>query len=500
MTAPVAPADARNCAEFFRAIGAAYGDLPAIALGERTLTYAELEEQSRALAKGLLRRGIAKGARVGILMPNSPEWAVAWAAVTRVGGIAVALSTFLKPPELARVVRHGDLHGLIMQPGFLSSDFVANVEAAFPAARDSSPELFLADAPYLRWVALVGGNAPGWARTASWLVDESDELEPLLAAAEAELHHDDPAAVIYTSGQSALPKGVTHSHGNIMRKVHYHVPNFGPQHGVEAVASMPFFWVGGIALQLLIILEVGGIVRCMDAPTSGGPALGSITRTAYFQPNGLVSALGMSETFATYAWGHGEFHAEHPICTPMEVFDPEVEIRVVTPDGTTAREGETGELRVRGRGITIGLHKVDRRDAFDADGYYRTGDEILIHDGALCFLGRLGDMIKSAGANVAPAEVERELLDLPGVAAAHVVAVDVQGRGHLVGAAVVASEGATLDQSEIVAVLRQRLSTYKVPRLIAFVEAPEVPKTPSNKIDKRRLATLISERAVGEAR
>lgn len=502
LPAPPTPESAQTCSEFVRAVAAAYGDHPAVALGEQMITYRELDQRSAALAEGLLRRGVAKGSRIGILLSNSPSWVLAWTAVTRIGCVAAALSTFLKPPELARVVRHGDLHGVIAQPGFLGQDFPANFEQAFPGLAASSPELSLPDAPYLRWVVVTGDDTPAWARPWSWLDAEGDDdhLAQLREVAESEVHPDEPAIVIYTSGQSAAPKAVVHSHRNVIDKTHYLRTGFDPSPGAVATTSLPFFWVGGLALQLLIVLEVGGLVRCSDGATSGGPVQGSVNRPVSYHASGRVAGLGMSETFAVYGWGTEAPHPEHPLCTPMTIFDPEVDVKVVRSDGALAGEGETGEILVRGRGITLGLHKVARADAFDEDGYYRTGDQALLHDGALCFLGRLDDMIKTAGANVSPAEVERELVGLPGVAFAHVVAVDVPGRGHLVGAAVVPEPGVTLDAREVAGELRSRLSTYKVPRRIAFFADDEIPKTPSLKLDKRRLAELIGDRADGEAR
>ena len=145
--------------------------------------------------------------------------------------------------------------------------------------------------------------------------------------------------------------------------------------------------------------------------------------------------------------------------------------------------------------MTLGLHKVSRADSFDADGYYRTGDEGEIDGDVIYFLGRLGDMIKTSGANVSPAEVERELVGIDGVGAAYVVAVDDAIRGQAVGAAVIPEVGAELSAIEIRRALRARLSSYKVPSLVAFFEAGEIPVTPSYKIRKPVLAAMIRTRA-----
>ena len=491
------PGSARTCAEFVRSLAAAFGDRPAVVLGAEVLTYGDLEERSRALALGLLARGVGKGCRVGVLFENSPSWVVHCAAVTRIGAVAVPLSTFSKPPELARVVRHADLHALVLQRSFLARDFTAILEGGIDGLATSPPDLLLPTVPFLRWIVVEDVDVPAWARPPSWLTESGAGAEPLLREAEGELFPEEPAVMIYTSGQSATPKGVWHSHANVMGKTHYLRAMMGRTPGMESEATMPFFWVGGMVMDLLTVLEVGGQVRCNGAPTSGGTVIGAVgpaRSTVAYGPH--LPALGMSETFGMYAWGTEAPHPERPICPPMTVFDPEVEVKVVDPGGNPVADGATGEMAVRGNGVTLGLQKVARQDAFHADGFYRTGDECLVEGGAVYFIGRLGDMIKTSGANVAPAEVERELVAIDGVVRAHVVGIPDRDRGQIVGAAVVTDGAVPLDAATIAAELGTRLATYKVPRLVAFVDPDEVPTTPSHKVRRSELAALIVARGL----
>jgi acyl-CoA synthetase (AMP-forming)/AMP-acid ligase II len=482
------PTTARTLPEFVRALGATYGDKPAVLLRDEILTYRDLENRSGRLAGALLRRGIAKGARVGIIYSNHPRWLLWWAAVTRMGAVAVPLSTFLKPPELGRVVRHADLHAVISQPGFLGQDFVRHFEEAFPALEDSTPELQIIDAPFLRWIVIDTDRPPSWARSRAWLQPAGTGSDELLRAAEAEVFPDEPALMIYTSGQSADPKGVLHSHANVTGKVHYLRKMLGHRADSVNMAMLPFFWVGGLVMTFLTTLEVGGTVRCPEGPS----------RVDGASSNDLMPrpGLGMTETFGMYAWGTDPAHPERPICTPMTMFDPEVDTKVVDDEGQPVQDGQRGEMLVRGRGVTLGIHKVPRASTFDVDGFYRTGDNCEVDGGVVYFVGRLGDMIKTSGANVAPPEVERELSAVNGVAAAHVVGIDDPARGQVVGAAVVPVAGADLDAEEIGRWLRTRLSSYKVPRLLAIVHQDEVPFTPSYKLQKQALAQIIRERGI----
>jgi acyl-CoA synthetase (AMP-forming)/AMP-acid ligase II len=147
----------------------------------------------------------------------------------------------------------------------------------------------------------------------------------------------------------------------------------------------------------------------------------------------------------------------------------------------------------------LGLHKVLPEDTFDTDGFYHTGDAGRFdEDGVLTFEARLGDMIKTAGANVTPREVEVQLEALPEVSSAFVVGLPDPVRGQNVAAALVLKPGAALDADACRARLSEVLSAYKVPRAIFVCDTAELPFTDSGKIDKRRLAALLAERRGGQ--
>jgi acyl-CoA synthetase (AMP-forming)/AMP-acid ligase II len=491
--------------QFLHAVADRCADRAAIVLGERELTYRGLEERSALLARGLLSRGVGKGTRIGLLLANGPDWALTAMALLRIGAVVVPLSTFLKPPELSRVVRHADLHGLLFQPGFLGRDFRELVGAALPGiAATADPDIATAAAPYLRWVVLhddeVHASVPSWARPLSWLIGGAGRIDPaLLAAAEAEVHPADPAVMIYTSGQSSEPKGVLHTQGGITDKAHYLAATYAEPDGVEKDSTMPFFWVGGFAIDLLCTFAVGGTVICHDGATSMEPGgiIGATRGPGHdAPPDRLRPGLGMSETFAVYAWGHGPVRLDRPTCVPMSRFEPGYTVKVIGPEGDEQPEGVPGQIAIRGPSVTPGLQKVRRADVFDADGFYRTGDEGVFEDGVLYLLGRLSDMIKTSGANVSPAEVERELAGLPGVASAHVVGVPDPDRGQVVAAAIVPQPGVELDLAGLRTALRERLSSYKVPRLALVVAFDQIPTTPTMKIRKRDLATMLAEHGV----
>jgi acyl-CoA synthetase (AMP-forming)/AMP-acid ligase II len=168
---------------------------------------------------------------------------------------------------------------------------------------------------------------------------------------------------------------------------------------------------------------------------------------------------------------------------------PGFEARVVDPEtGAECATGVVGELWLRGPFLMEGYYGRERHETFTPDGWYRTGD--LFHrdaDGYCYFTGRLGDMIKTAGANVSPREVEAAIAEVTGLVA-HVVGVDDLERGQVVAAAVrVPAGGAVPDAGDLRTALRTRLSAYKVPRRFLFLADDEVPMLSSGKLDARAL-------------
>jgi acyl-CoA synthetase (AMP-forming)/AMP-acid ligase II len=142
-----------------------------------------------------------------------------------------------------------------------------------------------------------------------------------------------------------------------------------------------------------------------------------------------------------------------------------------------------------------GLYKVEREAAFDPDGYYHTGDAGFFDaEGHLFFKGRLGEMIKTGGANVAPREIELLLATMPEIVSAHVVGLPHRDRGETVAAAVVLREGARLDAETLHARLKDQVSAYKLPRHTFFVTSAEIPMTDSGKLDRRKLQGALAQR------
>jgi acyl-CoA synthetase (AMP-forming)/AMP-acid ligase II len=170
-----------------------------------------------------------------------------------------------------------------------------------------------------------------------------------------------------------------------------------------------------------------------------------------------------------------------------------VQHRIVDAAGLEAPPGEEGEIQVRGQILMNGIYKRERHDVFTAEGWYSTGDRGWFDDaGHLHFTGRASALIKTAGSNVSPAEVESVLDAMPWVLHSFVVGLPHPVRGQVVGAAVVASHGEPLSVEAIVAHARRNLSTFKVPTVIRLVAASDLPMLPTGKVDRQALVGLLT--------
>jgi acyl-CoA synthetase (AMP-forming)/AMP-acid ligase II len=496
----------------------------------RHVTYAEAERASRALAGELLAAGVGKGTRVGILLPQAPEWVIAYLAIGRIGAVAVTISTFSKPYELAKILAHSDAAVLLTAPELLGRDVGAELERALPGLVDAEPGRFrLVEAPHLRAVWMLGRQAPGWARA----VDPGDGAAPavpddLLDAVESTVHPADPLLIVYTSGTTSEPKGVIHTHGGLVR----HGENLRrmgvAREGDRIYGGMPFFWVGGVSYTLGPTLHVGATLLLQErfapgealafmereqATTLTGwstlvqgmlnhPDLATRDLSALRQPLGSRgrprSGLGMTETAASYLYfPPGDEPVPDDPRASGEVMAG-FEVRIVDAAGRVLPAGEEGVIAVRGYSVTVGLVRRERHEVFDEDGWFPTGDRGWVDAaGIVYFTGRDTEMIKTKGSNVAPPEVEAVLMAHPAVGMATVVGLPDPRLGQEVAAAVAVLEGADAPPTadELRAWVRERLASYKIPGRILIVAAADVPTLASGKIDRRQLARWVADSA-----
>ncbi len=507
--APVDIQNAQTMPQLIRAAHAAFGRDTAISLTredgrEENASFADLDMRSAAFAKGLIARGAGKGSRIGFICGNGPLFALMMAAIGRIGAIAVPISTMIRAGELVRVLRQSDISGLFLQRELLGYDYAERLVQAVPAVGEAvSPALYLPELPYLRWVISSGDALPAAIQSIDTLEKEGQIIpDALLLEMESEVHPADQLVEIYTSGSMALPKGVRHMHGPVLFRARFIAGMIGCERGKQKHAAMPMFWVGGMIMALIPNWISGAQTTCADRTLNNSRmAMGSVLSEedlALIKNAKPWWGLGMSETLGPYSYGD-EFRATgYPVCAPLDNIAPGFEVRVADAQGRDVANGEVGELLIRGYPLAAGLHKMERSEHYTPDGFYHTGDMVQLDKAGkkrrLHFVGRSGDMIKTAGSNVSPAEVEMEMQALDGIHNAYVFGLPDEERGQLLVAAVVPREGAHLDFAIVQQQLKARLSPYKVPRAYALFSHAELPMLASNKVARRELAKLLAER------
>ena len=520
-------------------------DHPALIVPDETLSYAELDRRSARMAKALLASGAGKGTRVALLAPDGVLFLTTFYAALRIGALVTPISTLTTPPELAHIVRTSDAQILVGARRFLRRNFAANLEDALAGLADArAGALWLSSAPHLRSVWLDDPDGLGWAGSVDDLLARADRAEgggggpddALLAEIEREVSPGDDAFVVYTSGSTAAPKAVVHHQRAVATKPQALAPIFGMTSDDRTMPLLPAFWLGGVAAALqalctgstlvyprspdvddvldmveqhdvtyvvvwhaLAKLRAAAIERGIDIDRIRGLGRPRGDDGEPVPARLRANLLGMSESFSV--------HSGEPIDVRMPVDKRGasgravngIERRVVDPEtGREVAPGEVGELQLRGGGLMRGFYKVERDEVFTPDGFYPTKDLVRIDaDGYAWFVGRTGDMIKTSSANVSRLEVEAALATLPEVASALVAGLPDADAGEIVTAAVVPAPGANPTEAGLRAALRDRISSFKIPRRIVFITDDDVPRTATGKVRLAELAQLVGARLDG---
>lgn len=472
---------------------AACGDHPLLVCDAERLTYREAQERSASLAHALIGLGAGKGTHVGLLYPNSPAFVIAMLAAARIGAVVVPFSTFSTGPELQRQLVHSDTEILLATTSFRGHDYPARLREV--------------TAPRLRHIVFD---------------HQTTAVSELTQARDDDVDGCDPLVIVYTSGSTGAPKGVVHTHESLLG----HQRNLNEIRGLTAsdrlFCNSPFFWIGGFGFGLLATLVAGSTLVCSNA-TDAGDVLDLLETVRPTITNGFaagVAHLARHESFPRRDLSSMRRGNLYPIMAPdVRPADPELRhnmlglteagsVLLLSGDesdqpehrrgsfGKPAPGFETmivdGELCIRGRYLMQGYYKRRRDECFDADGWFHTGDLVRTDaDGYFYFLGRSGSVIKTAGANVFPSEVEGAIAKVSNGLVAHVVGLPDVDRGQIVAAAVVVPDGRAFDEPAMRDKLRRELSSYKIPRRFIALTPEQVPLMSSGKVDLPRLRQLL---------
>ena len=490
---------AGNLADLVADAAAATPDKAALLFDQQVMTWADLDAQVSAAARGLLALGLAAGDRVAVHLGNTPEFVVVYFGALRAGLVALPVNNGYTAAELTHV--------------FADSGTAAVVTGATTAA-------------------LVEGLP---AAPAHVVVVGSPSYEGLVAGSgtfESVGGGEDLAVVLYTSGTSGRPKGAMLTHRALLSNLEQGARIDPPvvSHDDVMLLVLPLFHVYGLnaalgavawhgatgvlaerfdPVETLELLRRDGVTNVVGAPPmyvawSMLPDVGdaftsvrlALSGAAPLPPDVLQRVLDVTGQHVFEGYGLTE---TAPVLTTTLMSEvakpgsigrpvPGVELRLLDEKGRPVEEGDPGEIVVRGANLFSG-YWPDGADGPDADGWFATGDvAVLDDDGDLHLVDRRRDLILVSGFNVYPREVEEVLAQLEGVAEVAVIGIAHPYTGESVKALVVVAPGASLTADEVIAFCATRLARFKCPAAVEFV--PELPHSATGKVSKGRLREL----------
>ncbi len=477
-------------------------EAPVLRLNERVVRYSELDRAARGIATSLRARGIEPGEHVALMIPNVPEFTLAYFGILYAGCTVVPLNVLLSAPEVAYHLQDSESKLLIAHPLFGPPAEAGAREAGVPLA---------------------------------WADGENADLAEMAASDPIASPHltaeDDTAVILYTSGTTGKPKGAELTHSNLLLNCSVVVPKLLPLGPDDvALATLPLFHsfgqtciqnatisVGGSFSLLprftpedaLAIMQRDGVTLFAGVPTmyfailhleggerydlsrlqycmAGGAAMPVDVMRAFEEkyPVKILEGFGLSETSPV-----ASFNALDKPRNPGSIGYPVwgVEMCILDDADQPVTDGERGEICIRGHNIMKGyFRRPDATKEAIRGGWFHSGDiGIRDADGSYRIVDRKKDMIIRGGFNVYPREVEEVLYAHPAIVEAAVIGVPHESHGEEVKAVVVLGSGKTLEADELIAYTREQLAAYKYPRLVEFVA--ELPKGPTGKILKREL-------------
>jgi fatty-acyl-CoA synthase len=492
-------------------------------------SYEQWLAESERVASSLAGDGVGVGDTVALIAPSGPQWLAVAFGCAAVGARLAPFNTWAKGPELEYLLTFVRPKVLITVARWARQDFLSELRRIVPEAWEPAGAAPVSKSvPGLRRLVVIGGAPPPAAiGFGEWLATDRWANEPVSPP-------DDVALVLFTSGSTARPKGVTLTHKDLIANGFQIGERQGLGPGDRLLLASPLFWSLGSAnalpaalthrttLVLMGQFDPGDALRLISderctaiytLPTmtdallrheSFTPArVATLRRGLTFGPpfevrrvieelgvDRVCNLYGATEVYGNCVVSPADAPAERRIASSGPPL-PGVELRIVDPSSRSERDlGEVGEILVRGR-VTPGYldDSGGYRRVVDAEGWFATGDlGALDAEGWLTFAGRHSEMIKTAGINVSPAEVEDVLLGHDGVAEAAVTGVPHPVRGEQVIAFVRLRPGVTTTPEDIRRWMGTVAASYKVPERVIVVEA--LPMTTTGKLARRELRVL----------
>ena len=515
-----------------------YGNREAMVFENESVTYSQLHEVSGLVARGLLSLGVRRGDAVAIWMAGYSEWSYLYYGVARIGAVMVPVNTRYKPLEVEYVLNKSKARVLIFKDeGAGGKNYIGTLTELIPELGRSLPGRLVSERlPHLHHVISISETgSPGCSSYTELLQAGAALSAEALTLAEAEVQPEDDALIQFTSGTTALPKGALLYQNAMLRGAYYSNYFLGATEGVQFFSPQPFYHVGG-SIQVMLGPVVCGctvIVQTYFEPTEAlrlmeehrctvtmgqqphwieylnHPDLKKrnlcLEKADIFAPPDVRKRVHeeMGIKFLNSPYGMTETHLGGTSCRfddPIEKWMntvgkclPGVELVIRDPEtGELSPPGATGEACFRGWPIMKGYYDDQERtaDVVDGEGWFRTGDMALVdEDGYVRLMGRIKDMIRVGGENVAAADVEGFLMQHRKVKQVMVVGAPEARLGEVCVAFIELKLGVEATEDEILTYSRGGLAGFKVPRKVIFVD--KWPMSGTGKIQKFLLQESI---------
>lgn len=538
---------------------ASYPHRPLVLTEEVTYSYADVAEQSRRFADGLVALGVERGDRVGMLMANHPEFVPLKFAIARVGAIAIPFNYLYRQNELEYVLRQSECRVLITMTAYSTLDYVGMLDGIAPGwdspSYSTRPDSDEDTVPALRSVVVLetGGTLRESALTVAGL--SAIGLGHANAAEGRSADPTDIGDMLYTSGTTGSPKGVLVTHDAVLRTGYASALTRAYEDGRRILFSLPCYHMFGYVEGLLSVMFVGGAIipqtsfspvgylsgierfRATDilcVPTMAVAIVEHPDRHKY-DLRSLTAILCGSAPAPIWLWekvqrefgvseivtGYGMTECggamtltlpEDPLSLTSETVgrpklagaasveggDSLVIYRTVDPvTGELQPIGVEGELVSSGPSTMLGYwNKPEETAAALSNGWLHSGDLGLVRgDGYLQVTGRSKELYKSGGELVMPKEIEDLLAAHEGISQVFAVGLLDERWGEIGCAVVVRAPGSTVTAAELIDLCRSKLARFKVPKKVVFVAAEDLPTTPTGKVQKFRLVQLAAAAA-----
>lgn len=506
-----------------------FAERAAIVENGNSISYQQLQQFSRQVARALMTLGVQAGDRVALWAPNLSEWIVAACGVHAAGAVLVPLNTRMKGAEAADILERSRAKVLVSVGDFLNNYY---------------PDLLSGQRPATLEHLVVLGDKVLPSADLSWVqfmakADATDAQAQLQR--EARIKPDDTADLMFTSGTTGRPKGVMCAHRPTILAFKAWSDVVGLSEGSRYLIVNPFFhtfgykagWVAALLQGATVypeqVFDAEAILRRIESDRISfmpGPPTLFLSMLAHpglknFDLSSLESSVTGASTVppilikrmreelgirnVTTAYGLTECGGCATLCEPTDSVEtvantcgkalPGTEVRCVDGQGRTVMAGEAGEVLLRGYHIMQGYFEDEQATAetIDVDGWLHTGDVgVLDERGYLRITDRLKDMFIVGGFNCYPAEIERLLSNHPEVAQVAVIGVADERMGEVGCACVVVRNGMTLDKDAFIAWCRANMANYKVPRFVLQLDS--LPVNASNKVQKRDLIQIVKDR------